>query len=211
MLWLLWKVYHNWVVYHKIQMHSFLKVESLGKTRCRKSWNQFKGVRFTKFTLRHASIREKKGPSLGKIQVKLRHPKSLRNKIRRSVPWRDWKTRAMCPKQGLGSCQKIYKLNANGKATFFSPAEKWVLPNASAREPEERQFVVHSGASMHMVSKKDLNSAELETMRTSRSPTKMRSKASSECKAEQVKDCRTKSLKTWRKRNTKGQKKPWNW
>ena len=42
MLWLLWKVYHNWVVHHKIQLHSFLKVESLGKTRCRKSWNQFK-------------------------------------------------------------------------------------------------------------------------------------------------------------------------
>ena len=37
------KVYQNWVVYHKIQMHSFLKVDSLGETRCRKSWNQFKG------------------------------------------------------------------------------------------------------------------------------------------------------------------------
>ena len=38
-------MYHNRVVYHKIQMHSFLKVESLGeiRTRCRKSWNQFKG------------------------------------------------------------------------------------------------------------------------------------------------------------------------
>ena len=33
------------------------------------------------------------------------------------------------------------------------------------------EFVVASGASMHMVSKRDLNSAELETMRTSRSPT----------------------------------------
>ena len=43
MLWLLWKVYHNWVVHHKIQMHWFLKVESLGETRCKKSWNQFKG------------------------------------------------------------------------------------------------------------------------------------------------------------------------
>ena len=31
MLWLLWKVCHNWVLYHKIQMHSFLKVESLGE------------------------------------------------------------------------------------------------------------------------------------------------------------------------------------
>ena len=43
MLSLLRKVYHKWVVYHKIQMHSFLKVESLGEARCRKSWNQFKG------------------------------------------------------------------------------------------------------------------------------------------------------------------------
>ena len=31
--------------------------------------------------------------------------------------------------------------------------------------------MVDSSASMHMVSKKDLNSAELETMRTSSSPT----------------------------------------
>ena len=65
----------------------------------------------------------------------------------------------------------IYKLEANDKATFFSPAEKWFLPSASAREPEEREFVVDSSASMHMVSEKDLISAELETMRTSRSPT----------------------------------------
>ena len=57
------------------------------------------------------------------------------------------------------------------KVAFYIPAEEWVLPAASTKEPEEREFVVDSGASMHMVSKKDLNSAELETMRTSRSPT----------------------------------------
>ena len=66
--------------------------------------------------------------------------------------------------------KNIYKLKANDKATFFSPA-KWVLPGASARESEEREFVVDSRASMHMVSEKDLNTAELETMRTSRSST----------------------------------------
>ena len=38
-------------------------------------------------------------------------------------------------------------------------------------KPEEREFVVDSGASMHMTSKKDLKSAELETVTTSRSPT----------------------------------------
>ena len=79
----------------------------------------------------------------------------------------------MCPKQGLGSCQKKFcKFKANDKVAFFSLAEKWVLLSASAREPEEREFVVDSGASMHMVSEKNLNSAELKTMRTSRSPTR---------------------------------------
>ena len=65
----------------------------------------------------------------------------------------------------------MYKLKEKDKATFYSPAEEWVLPAASTKEPEEREFAVDSGASMHMVSKRDLNSAELETMRISRSPT----------------------------------------
>ena len=64
-----------------------------------------------------------------------------------------------------------YKLKEKDKAAFYFPAEEWVLPAASTKEPEEREFVVDSGASMHVVSKRDLNSAELETMRTPRSPT----------------------------------------
>ena len=60
------------------------------------------------------------------------------------------------------------KLKEKDNTTFYSPAE---LPAASTKEPGEREFVVDSGASMHMVSKKDLNSAELETMRISRNPT----------------------------------------
>ena len=35
----------------------------------------------------------------------------------------------------------------------------------------EREFVVDSGASMHMISKKDLNSAEMDTLTKSCSPT----------------------------------------
>ena len=63
-------------------------------------------------------------------------------------------------------------LNEKDRATFYSPAEEWVLPAASTKEPEERKkCVVDSGASMHMVSKRDLNSAELWTMRTSKNPT----------------------------------------
>ena len=55
--------------------------------------------------------------------------------------------------------KKTYQPN---KVTFYFPAEEWVLPAASTKEPEEREFVVDSGASMHMVSKSDLNSAELD-------------------------------------------------
>ena len=49
-----------------------------------------------------------------------------------------------------------------------------ILPKtctSSKKKSEERDFVVDSGSSMHMISKRDLNSAELETMRTSGSPT----------------------------------------
>ena len=63
------------------------------------------------------------------------------------------------------------KLKEKNKATFFSPSENWCLLAPSNLKPEERQFVVDSGASMHMMSKKDLNSAELETLTTSKSPT----------------------------------------
>ena len=59
----------------------------------------------------------------------------------------------------------------NNKAAFFSPSENWCLSAPSTLQPEEREFVVDSGASMHMISKKDLNSGELETVTTSRSPT----------------------------------------
>ena len=54
------------VVYHKIQMHSFLKVESLGGNPMQKVLEPIQRVRFAKSTLRHASLREKKGTIVGK-------------------------------------------------------------------------------------------------------------------------------------------------
>ena len=66
--------------------------------------------------------------------------------------------------------KNILKLKEKDKTTFFSPSENRCLP-APNLKPEKREFVVDSGASMHMISKKDLNSAGLETLTTSRSPT----------------------------------------
>ena len=45
------------------------------------------------------------------------------------------------------------------------------LAGASVKKPEEREFVVDSRASMHMLSKKDLNSADLETVLVSSNTT----------------------------------------
>ena len=77
---------------------------------------------------------------------------------------------ARCPRSSVEAGQKYPKLKEKHKTAFFSPSENRWLP-ASTLKPEEREFVVDSGASMHMISKKDLNSAELETVTTSRSPT----------------------------------------
>ena len=42
---------------------------------------------------------------------------------------------------------------------------------STSKKPEEREVVVDSGASMHMMSKPELSSDELDTLRKSRNPT----------------------------------------
>ena len=66
--------------------------------------------------------------------------------------------------------KNVFKLKEHERAAFFSSPENRCLP-ASTLKPEEREFVVDSGASMHMVSKKDLSEAEMDTLTKSCSPT----------------------------------------
>ena len=54
-----------------------------------------------------------------------------------------------------GLAKKIFKLKETDKATFFSLSNEWSLPAPSVINLEEREFVVDSGAPMHMVSRKD--------------------------------------------------------
>ena len=129
-------------------------------------------VRFTLSTLRQASIRENNGSSLGKMQVKVPHQRSpYAMKFEDKSHEQTERQQRSARSKAWNLAKNIFKLKENDKATFHSPAEKWVLPAASTNEPEEREFVADSRASMHMVSKRDPNFAELETMRTSRSPT----------------------------------------
>ena len=74
------------------------------------------------------------------------------------------------PAKQRGSWPKVCKIKGEKKATFFSPSENRCLP-ASTLKPEEREFVVDSGASMHMISKKDFNDADMDTLTKSCSPT----------------------------------------
>ena len=129
-------------------------------------------VRFTQSALRHASIREKKGPSLGKVQIKNPHQRSPYAVKFEDGSHEETERQQRCARSKAWNLAKnTCKLKEKDKSAFHFSAEEWVLAAASTKELEEREFVVDSGASMHMVRKKDLNCAELETIKTSWSPT----------------------------------------
>ena len=71
----------------------------------------------------------------------------------------------MCPRRRV----KIGQDNLqNSKKRTQIPCSHFPTNGVSQ---SQREFVVDSGASMHMLSRKDLNSAELETVRVYKSPT----------------------------------------
>ena len=80
----------------------------------------------------------------------------------------EWQER--CAREAAWRLAKnIVKSKEKNKTALFSPSENWCLPAPSNLKLEEREFVVESVASMHMISKKDLNSAEMDTLTTSKS------------------------------------------
>ena len=74
------------------------------------------------------------------------------------------------PAKQHGIWREKTKLKAEDKATFHSPV-KIKAPVLVSTNTEERMFVVDSGASMHMLSKKDLSSDDMDTLRRSRTRT----------------------------------------
>ena len=127
-------------------------------------------VQFTKAVVRHANIRDQ-NPPLGMIcsgdphQRNSNAPK-FEDRSQEETEWQEQGAR----EAAWRLAKSVLKFKEGNRATFFSPSENRCLP-ASNLKPEEREFVVDSGASMHMISKKDLNSSEMGTLTTSRSPT----------------------------------------
>ena len=87
----------------------------------------------------------------------------------RSQEVTEWQER--CAREAAWKMARcILKLKETNKAAFFSSSENRCLP-ASTLKLEQREFVVDSGASVHMISKKDLSDAEMDTLTKSCSPT----------------------------------------
>ena len=127
-------------------------------------------VKFTKATARHTKIRDQ-NPSLGYIcpgEPHQRSPNAPKFEVRsqEETEWQEQGAREAAWKLA----KSVLKLKEKNKAAFFSSPENRCLP-ASTLKPEEREFVVDSGASMHMMSKKDLSDAEMDTLTKSCSPT----------------------------------------
>ena len=126
-------------------------------------------VKFSKSTMRHAKILERKGPSQGIAQNCVPQER---------IPWAPkFEERTQdeilrlerCASELPGTWPRM-SINSKkeSKHTFCSLAAAWVMPAPSSTILDERQFVTDSGASMHTISKKDLSSGELDTPKGSK-------------------------------------------
>ena len=121
MLWLWWKLYHDWVVPRTTQKHWNLKeTQSLGETRCKKFWDHFD--EYYSHSPRNVKQASGKWRSIAwTIQVKNSlTAKSLRYEIWGPVPWREWKIAAMRPRQSIVYCQNMYKLKKRHSYILFA-------------------------------------------------------------------------------------------
>ena len=127
-------------------------------------------VKFKKAIARHTKIRDL-NPSLGYICPGEPHERSpnapkFEDRSQEETEWQEQGAREAAWKLA----KNVFKLKEHERAAFFSCPESRCLP-ASTLKPEEREFVVDSGASMHMISTKDLSKAEMDTLTKSCSPT----------------------------------------
>ena len=127
-------------------------------------------VKFTKAIARHTQIRDQKSIAWNDCpgDPHQRSPKAPKFEVRsqEETDWQEQGAREAAWKQA----KNVLKLKEHERATFFSLSENWCLL-ASNLQHEDREFVVDSGASMHMISKNDLNYAEMDTLTKSCSPT----------------------------------------
>ena len=132
--------------------------------------NASRKVRFTKSTLRQASIREKKGPSLGKTKVVPRQRSPYAPKFE-DRSHEETGRQQRCVRSKAWDLAKICTSSKRTTGLHSSHLQRSGFSQVPHQESRVGEFGVDSGTSMHIVSEEDLNWTELATMWTSRSPT----------------------------------------
>ena len=153
-------MYGSWVVYCRTPSRRDLRRFD---GRAQKSWDRFdeydsqepRCVMLTsekqRSVARKKSLPHQRSPYAMKFEDTSQEETERQERCARGDAWR--------------LAKNIYKLKEKEKTTLISPTNEWSSPAPSTIKSEERDFVVDSSASMHVVSRKDLNSAELETVK----------------------------------------------
>ena len=113
----------------------------------KKSWDRFeKYGSLSPRYVEHVSGKRKEH-RLEKYKSNLKHQRSFCATKFEDRSHEETERQQRCARsKALNHAKNTYKLKENDKAAFYSPAEEWVLPAASARGSEEREFAVDSGA-----------------------------------------------------------------
>ena len=140
-----------------------------GQTRLNASAGH--ALKFSGRTWYEVQNRERKGPSRGVIQKGDPHERNLcAPKFEERTPEKTSRQEEFARKAAWNLARKIYKLKAEDKATFYSPVEN--KGTSASLQKHRRTYVCgDSGVLMHMLSKKDLSSDDMDTLRRSRNTT----------------------------------------
>ena len=137
---------YNWVVYLKILIRENLfhvNQENWDRNTPSNTWHQIK-------------IRERKGPSRGIIQKCAPHERSPCAPQFEEISHEETLHQERSARKGaLDLAKNIFKLETSDKTMFYFLGEVEAMPAPTSKRPEEQDLVVDSGASMHMMSKKN--------------------------------------------------------
>ena len=126
-------------------------------------------VKFSKGTWHQIKIRERKGPSRGIIQKCAPHERSLCEPKFEERSHEETLHQERCARKAAWDlAENFYEFKNSDKTTFYISGDAKVMSTPiTSKRPEEQEFVVDSGASMLMMSKKELRSEDMCTVKKS--------------------------------------------
>ena len=128
-------------------------------------------IKFSERTWYQIQMRERKGPSQGVIQKGELHERNPCAPRFEERTLEETSRQEECARRAAWDlAKKILCSRPRTKATFHSPVEIKAPVRVSKKNKKSVCFVVDSGASMYMLSKKDSSSDEIDNLLRSRAP-----------------------------------------